>query len=160
GHASFSRDWSSDVCSSDLAFVAIRSGGSHSCGLTAAGDAYCWGGNDGGALGNGTAGGKETEPTAVVGGHVFQDLALGWGFTCGLDDAGEVWCWGMGKAALGLGPGAPWENPTPQKVSIPTEIQAISAFSAHVCALEVEGAVWCWGQGESGQLGLEPGLPP
>lgn len=141
------------------AFEKLRVGAFHNCGLTAAGAAYCWGSNGGGALGIGTVSEKELAPTAVVGGHVFQDLALGSNFSCGLDDQGDIWCWGQKAAALGLGNDVPWENPVPQKLDLPTTFQSITASPYHVCALDVGGSIWCWGQGEGGQLGVAPDSP-
>ena len=49
----------------DRSFVSIVSGLERSCGLTRAGEAYCWGMNQWGALGDGTTQRRE-EPTPVV----------------------------------------------------------------------------------------------
>ena len=38
-------------------------------------------------------------------------------------------------------------------VNLPGDVQAISLGGYHSCAL-VDGGVWCWGDGNNGQLGL------
>ena len=43
----------------------ISAGRYHTCGLTSAGAAYCWGQNDYGGLGDGTSGTDRLTPTAV-----------------------------------------------------------------------------------------------
>jgi alpha-tubulin suppressor-like RCC1 family protein len=40
--------------SGDHAFASVSTGDYHTCGVTTAGAAYCWGSNDPGALGDGT----------------------------------------------------------------------------------------------------------
>src|SRR2546427_13146232 len=56
-----------------LMFAAVNAGGYHTCGVTTAGAAYCWGANDAGQLGDGTS---TPDPSpVVVGGGV--DLG-GW----------------------------------------------------------------------------------
>lgn len=85
-------------------FVRIAAGGDHTCALTAAGDAWCWGRNDRGQLGTGT-----TEE-AVLAARVATDVALvelvaGQHHTCGADADGRVFCWGAGdRGQLGYPP--------------------------------------------------------
>ena len=66
-----------------LSFQQVSAGGFHACGVTSAGQAYCWGDNDFGALGTGSNTGPEacsgavgpfpcsTRPVLVVGGTSF-----------------------------------------------------------------------------------------
>jgi len=56
-------DWANFVASPEqvvggYTFVQIAAGGFHACGLTASGEAWCWGLNDDGPLGNGEGGGQ------------------------------------------------------------------------------------------------------
>jgi alpha-tubulin suppressor-like RCC1 family protein len=46
-------------------FVAVSAGDYHSCALTAAGTAYCWGDNEDGQVGDGTKANRNT-PTRVM----------------------------------------------------------------------------------------------
>ena len=75
-------------------FAAISGGGSDTCGVTTGGAAWCWGSNDAGQLGDGTAEYRE-EPVAVTGGHTFTQISAGGQHTCGLTTDGDVWCWGQ-----------------------------------------------------------------
>ncbi|MHB1222671.1 MAG: hypothetical protein ACYC2G_01285 [Gemmatimonadaceae bacterium] len=83
-------------------FVALASGGAHTCGLTAAGAALCWGANDGGQLGNAKIGdgtsvlGPTPVPTVVAmpTGVQFTSITAGNLNTCAIASNSEVWCWG------------------------------------------------------------------
>lgn len=79
-----------------LTFVAIAAGGKHSCGLTAAGAAHCWGSGVWGQLGNGEFGASYnvTAPVPVSGGLAFTSITAGGDHTCALTAAGKSYCWG------------------------------------------------------------------
>ena len=53
-----------------VTFASITAGGRHACGLNALGEAYCWGINIDGQLGDGTTT-DQNVPVAVSGGHTF-----------------------------------------------------------------------------------------
>jgi len=74
-------------------FVAITSGGSHTCGLAASGEAQCWGEGYDGQRGDGTMS-SSSVPVMVAGSHLFTEITAGDTHTCGLAVAGDVWCWG------------------------------------------------------------------
>ena len=100
------------VAARGLAFAAFSAGGQHSCGITSAGTAYCWGQNADGELGDGNMAGPEScgsvpcsmTPAAVAGRLVFGTVSAGDRHSCGLSAAGTVYCWGSNQyAQLGNG---------------------------------------------------------
>jgi alpha-tubulin suppressor-like RCC1 family protein len=95
-----------------LAFTKIYASGHHTCALSAAGSAYCWGYNHHGEFGNNDSTGT-LAPVAAGGGLSFRSLGNGLGsHVCGITLAGILYCWGAnnqgqlgaGFAASGLAP--------------------------------------------------------
>ena len=83
--------------------VQVSMGESSSCALKSNGEAWCWGHNSDGGLGNGTTT-FSTVPTQVINIDDFVKLSSGEGSSCGLRANGEIWCWGAdGDEQLGNG---------------------------------------------------------
>ena len=74
-------------------FRSLSAGGRHTCGLTARGEAYCWGDNSSGQLGNGTVAASAT-PVRVRSVGAFESLSAGYIHTCAITTEGAVYCWG------------------------------------------------------------------
>jgi alpha-tubulin suppressor-like RCC1 family protein len=85
-------------------------------------------------------------------------IASGSYFSCALTSKGAVWCWGLsGGGQLGAGPSLPNNNPVAVlalsgKAPL-TGVAAISAGYADACALTNGGALLCWGENQSGEIG-------
>jgi alpha-tubulin suppressor-like RCC1 family protein len=135
----------------NLKFTSINSGRDHTCGLTNAGTAYCWGDNGDGELGDGTTV-KKTTPTAVTGGLKFTIIDAGDSDTCALTSAGTAYCWGYDQAGS-LGTGGTENANSPQAVIGGHTFISISAGDDHTCGLTTAGAAYCWGYNEDGELG-------
>jgi len=132
-------------------FTSITSGYYRSCGLTAQGEAWCWGSNDFGALGTGDTV-HVVVPTQVSGGHAFTALVTSRDHGCGIDTAGEAWCWGHNNLGqLGNGGGA--DSYVPVKVLGGHVFTSISSTWDHTCAVAQGGDAYCWGYNLRGALG-------
>ncbi len=133
----------------------ISTGFSHTCAITPAGGAKCWGYNGYGQLGNGTFTSSPT-PVDVVGlTSGVTAIAAGIYHTCALTVSGAVKCWGYtGFGALGNGNTSGAGQPTPQDVTgLNGGATSITAGSYHSCALQATGGVKCWGYNPYGQAG-------
>jgi alpha-tubulin suppressor-like RCC1 family protein len=136
-------------------FAQLAAGSNHTCALTAAGAAYCWGPNMDGQLGNGRSGTSGAEyrnaPSAVVGGLTFSSLVSGAARTCGLAAGGAAYCWGYNlNGGLGTGDTVHAESPTP--VSGGLSFTQLSVGADHTCGV-AGGAAYCWGRNSFRQLG-------
>jgi len=133
----------------------IASGNAHSCVLRRSGQASCWGGNDQGQVGDGSAAGNRAFPSTVTGMTVITDLIAldaGNNHTCALRDNGGVVCWGagtLGQLGQGQNMGAIQSVP----VMGLADAVHVSAGGNHSCAVRQSGVVVCWGSNTAGQLG-------
>jgi len=133
--------------------VSLAAGGLHTCAVTFAGRALCWGNNDSGQLGDGTTTQRPVPAAAVGLLSGVAAVAAGQAHTCALTTAGAVLCWGN-NADGQLGDGTQTTRSTPAPVTgLAGGVVAITAGQHHTCALTASGAVLCWGANESGQLG-------
>ena len=145
-----------------VGFASVTAGGAHSCALTSAGAAFCWGRGESGQLGVPvppstcmTESGLfpcSMVPVPVNGGISFTQLAGGSSHTCGLTSAGVAWCWGS-NAEGQLGDNTTTNRDAPVPVATGLTFVSIDAGASHTCALESNGAAWCWGRNNRGQLG-------
>ncbi len=87
------------------AFASLSAGlGRHACGLSATGEAHCWGWNEDGELGNGTKASSNV-PVAVAGGLRFASISVGHFHTCAVSIDGAIYCWGAAETGWGMGTG-------------------------------------------------------
>lgn len=160
-----------NIIAGGLRFTQLAAGAYHTCGITTAGKAYCWGLATGNpdinafALGNaaysGAAGTQRGTriPVAVAGELTFREITASDGVSCGLTVSNEAVCWGDNNFGdLGVGGIDPGYATTPLRVLMPTALHA-PAIDAddHACALTTTGRIWCWGGlNWFGEIGSSP----
>lgn len=144
-------------------YVQISAGDQFTCAVTAGGDAYCWGYNSHGQIGDGTGGsGNITRPTPtlVSGGHTFAEVSAGTQHACGRTTGNQVYCWGsndngqVGNSAIG---GTVFRPALVRALEVPGEGTAayrmVRAGFRHSCAVTTTSRAACWGDNAFGQLG-------
>ena len=140
-----------------LGFTGASDGGGNKCGLSLAGDAYCWGDNYDGGVGDGS---RTARPHPVlIGAGLGLQLPIADWHTCALDASGHAYCWGY--AAEGeLGEGSP-DYTTVSRIPSPVPVAGGHVFSSigsgrrHTCAVALNGDAYCWGGNWGGQLGRD-----
>ena len=101
------------------AFSEIDTEASHACGVDRASDrVVCWGDNESG----------QAEPPEGR----FEQVGIGYYFSCGLTKAGAIECWGDGSDSKTDSPSGSYRS--------------ISVGAFHSCAVSTGGEIDCWGR--------------
>lgn len=139
----------------------LAPGSFHTCALAEDGWVYCWGGNWGGQLGNGTQS-DSLLPVAISRGDIptgatILKVSSGEEFSCAIASDNKAYCWGWGDSGQ-IG------NGDTVNVSVPTAvvqgdmpagatIKDISTGMVTACAVASDNKAYCWGWGGFGVLG-------
>ena len=142
----------------DGAVVEMSLGESNSCAVTEKGSLFCWGLNEYGQLGIGSAGQFKDTPTVVPNLSGVKHVAVGDEHTCAALQNNAVFCWGE-NFGLELGSRSKdsiddGEFPcsfTPLLVpGLSGSIQELVATSGQACVLQTDHSVYCWGTRSGG----------
>jgi len=127
--------------------VSVATGGNQSCALLTDGKMMCWGANFSGELGDGTL--LDRMEPALVDGLLDEvtAIAAGGGHTCAALAEGVV-CWGADNNNQRSS-----YSDKGDVIGLQGCMQDIASLYDHTCAVSSEGAVYCWGLNDHGQLG-------
>jgi alpha-tubulin suppressor-like RCC1 family protein len=137
-------------------WVDISTGRLTTCALNSAGDAFCWGLNQFGEVGDTLLplSTRQLTPNRVVGGVKFSTVVAGWLHTCGISTAGIAYCWGNNTSGqLGIGVIDSVAHGKPLPVASTLHFAKIAMSARSTCAVSTDGQLLCWGYNGLGQLG-------
>ena len=138
--------------------IAVATGGSSASGHTCVvidGAVYCVGYNGCAQAGQPDSMVRLMDFTRVPGLANIVDVVSGQNYTCALDDAGAVHCWGCNSSGeLGIDPVDLARHPPAVVSGLPPVGQIIAASSTMYAVTTSGEAVWGWGDASEGQLGL------
>ncbi len=136
-------DWTSVSAGSDFT-CAVRSG-----------RVACWGKDNLGQLGDGSAGATPDPTPGLIqsGATDWKSVSAGSNHACAVR-SGRIACWGYDdNGQLGDGTPGAMPDPTPGLIqSGATDWRSVSAGGNHTCAVR-SGRIACWGYDGNGQLG-------
>ena len=158
----------------DFTYLQVSAGAYHSLALGSDGNAYAWGANSNGQLGNGTTSSYRTAPVRVKtpdrktypdlpADFTYLQVSAGNSHSLAVGSDGNVYAWGYNYNGQ-LGDGTNTDKNAPVRVRKPdrktypdlpadfTYLQ-VSAGGIHSLALGSDGNVYAWGYNYNGQLG-------
>ncbi|KAH7287979.1 hypothetical protein KP509_31G005900 [Ceratopteris richardii] len=151
-----------------LAVVQVACGATHIAALSKLGTVQCWGYNEYGQLGRGfSCEGRQKarlvdkfvryldEPPESI---IISKIACGDYHTAAVSSTGDVYTWGLGH----MGQLGHWVLQSPDKEVLPRRVVSLEGVritnvacgGVHTCAVTESGALYMWGGGQAGQLGL------
>jgi alpha-tubulin suppressor-like RCC1 family protein len=132
----------------------VRAGDGFACGVNTSGQAFCWGHNSEGQLGDNTRVDRAIATPVATNIHFATGpkFSAGTAHVCGIGTDGHAYCWG--RNAFGqLGDGTQTTRSGPVAVATSIGFVAIAAGGEHTCALAADSTAYCWGNDDHGQLG-------
>jgi len=125
--------------------------------------AYCWGYNLGGVLGDNTnvnaASPVAVDTSGVLSGKTISSVSVGSTSACAIASDGKSYCWGVGAFGRANSVDGPYDQslvPVATDVSgmlAGKQLTSIGVGALHVCVLTSDKQASCWGTNTSGQLG-------
>jgi len=135
----------------------ISVGLDHTCAITTADKAVCWGRGRYGKLGIGPGDGLGVienlmVPREVKGNISFALITTGIFQTCGIASDGKAYCWGRNGSGQ-LGDGTTTMRLEPVNVSTNLRFADLTIGKDHACGISSNDEIYCWGDGNAGKLG-------
>lgn len=125
----------------------------HTAAIKTDGTLWTWGRNDEGELGNNSTAYKSSPVQTVAGGTTWKQLDCGSYHVGAIKTDGTLWMWG-GNWEGQLGDNSQIDKSSPvQTVVGGTNWKQVSCGYEFSAAVKTDGTLWCWGYGDSGQLG-------
>ena len=132
----------------------VAAHGDTTCALRATGALHCWGANGSGQVGTGATSAAVSTPSPVDGGP-WATFDVSANHACAVATNGTLWCWGRNaNGESGIGSNV---NPLLQPTQVGTDTdwaRPSLGQGVSTCAIKTGGAMFCWGNGSYGQLGL------
>jgi alpha-tubulin suppressor-like RCC1 family protein len=120
-------------------------------GITCEGDAYGWGVNPSGVLGNGNST-RTCCPVAACGGLKFKCIDSGFNHVLAITEDNDLYAWGSGSCGR-LGNGAIDASNVPVAVCGGLKFKHIAAGLCSSYAVDMDGKLYSWGSPGCGALG-------
>ena len=146
--------------------VQVSAGDRHSLAVDTNGNAWAWGQNSDGQLGNGTTTDWHENPNPILvkfpkntGTVKVSQVSAGLTTSLAIDSNGNAWAWGsneygqLGNGTKGGYSDLPVQIQDPNDVSKVLNVVQISGGTNYSLAIDNDGNAWAWGNNEDGQLG-------
>ncbi|WP_350257668.1 immunoglobulin domain-containing protein [Scrofimicrobium sp. R131] len=140
-----------------VSFTSVSAGNDHSLALGDDGNAYAWGGNSSGQLGDGSNTNR-TVPVLVSApdGVSFTSVNAGYNFSLAIGNDGKVYGWGDNSyGQLGDSTFASTNAPVEASVLVGVLFTHIATGGRHSVAIGDDGRTYAWGNNHYGQLGFD-----
>lgn len=127
-------------------------GSFHTCAVSTAYRAFCWGDNQYGQLGIGRTRKTSLWPRRVAGENSIKSVTAGVFHTCAKTTTNRAYCWGYNLDGQ-LGDGTRNQRLAPTAVLGGMYFSQLDAGAEHTCGRSAGGVAYCWGANAKGTLG-------
>lgn len=139
-------------------YSSISASNGHTCTVSLNRNAYCWGDNGSGQLGNSGAGPSSNLPLLVsnpsAGPETYISISAGYSHTCALSSSNVAYCWGRNiEGQLGNTSNTVSSIPVLVTAAVGVTYTDISAGNDFSCGIQANGSAYCWGNNGNGNLG-------